>query len=144
MFECLILGDQIAQGMADNSKGCVSIVRPELDAIDFFAVNYKSAIIQNTRWDLVIISVNLNNVDKDAKYIERGMRLLRSTISADIVYWLVSTNADSDARNAIVNAAMGRGDGVIEYPELIKSKDLSAGTYKSMWEKIDTNVDRRR
>lgn len=83
MIECLIVGDSIAYGMSNIRTECTSYVQSGINSRDW-----------NRKWlhsmkqaKVVIISLGVNDLDSVDTYEE--LSLLRDTIKADNVYWVM-------------------------------------------------------
>jgi lysophospholipase L1-like esterase len=96
LFDCLVLGDSIAVGLGQ--------VRPECAVVAISGITserYVQTLLAPRRARTVIISLGVN--DGDGVSIIDNLRLLRRTIAADTVYWLLAgTNPRArDAARAV-------------------------------------------
>jgi lysophospholipase L1-like esterase len=85
MLECLILGDSIAQGIAQHRPECVAYVKT---GINSYAWN-NTHITKDLAAKTVIISLGAN----DSKINTRSeLQTLRQLTYADLVFWILPPN----------------------------------------------------
>jgi hypothetical protein len=135
MIECLLMGDEIAEGMALYAKGCAIATVSHITSDDFESKFRVSPLIQGTKWDYVIISLGLYD-NPDGKHTKAALRDIRHRIDAKTVYWLLPPESMEDLRNAVHAVAMGRMDGVIEMVGIQKNGSISPAGYKQMYSKL--------
>ena len=121
MLDCLILGDSIAQGIAQQRKECMVIAEKGVTSEMF-----KYEIINNPEftkkiWKTMVISLGTN--DKHWDVTEIYLRILRERVKGDRVWWILPQPRFTKARNAVRLVADTYGDQVLEVPEKILEKD---------------------
>ena len=121
MLDCLILGDSIAQGIAQQRKECMVIAEKGVTSEMF-----KYEIINNPEftkkiWKTMVISLGTNDQHWDVTEIY--LRLLRERVKGDRVWWILPQPRFVKARNAVRLVADTYGDQVLEVPEKILDKD---------------------
>jgi lysophospholipase L1-like esterase len=98
MFECMILGDSIATGIASN--------RPECIAYATVGVNTRKFVTEHITGDLsaktVVISLGTND-SRDMKTLS-DLFALRQVIKADRVFWVLPAK-DSPARASVITTS---------------------------------------
>ena len=134
MIDCLIIGDQIADGMTDHIKGCALIAEPNKNIEEFWSEHSRSRLIYNNDWDMVIICLGINERNYYRHTVDT-LRELRNGIRAKDVYWLLPPESMFDMRNAVHDAAMGRQDMIIEVAGWNKNT-LSPRGYREAASKI--------
>ena len=113
MIDCLILGDQVADGLRDYITGCVPLTYQDITSSDYEAVYGYSTLITENGWRTVIISLGIND-NPDGLHTKRRLRDLRSRIQADHVFWILPPESVMQLRIAVHDVAMGRQDGLLE------------------------------
>ena len=83
MIECLIVGDSIAVGTAQQRPECVSLSQGGINSRDWNKKNAGNSIAAST----VIISLGSNDT-KDIRTIWE-LQTLRDKVKADRVYWVM-------------------------------------------------------
>ena len=86
MLECLILGDSIAVGTAQNRPECAVIAKVGINSWQF---NNKN-ITKNLSAKTVVISLGAN--DNISVNTRRELETLRELVKADIVFWILPYN----------------------------------------------------
>jgi hypothetical protein len=125
MIDCLILGDQIAEGLTNYVSGCIPITVPAITSKEYNDKYYKASMIVNNDWETIIISLGVNDTGGLNK-TEYQLRDFRNSIKAKHVFWILPPEHMWDLRNVVHNVAMGRQDGLIDVPGWNKS-------YPSVW-----------
>ena len=130
MFECAVLGDSIAVGIARLRNTCQAhaVVGITSDA-------YVSRFQNGVRAGHALISLGSN--DGSDSRSETAMRLLRSRITADQVTWLLSANNQRTADLAR-KIAREHGDRVLEVRPVVGPDGVhptTAGYFRlaAMW-----------
>ena len=83
MLDCLVLGDSIAVGLGQARPECVVVAVSGITS-----ERYVQTLLAPRRARTVIISLGVN--DGDGVPTTDNLRLLRRTIAADTVYWLLA------------------------------------------------------
>jgi len=83
MIECLIVGDSIAVGTAQQRPECVSLSQGGINSRDWNKKNAGNSVAAST----VIISLGSNDT-KDIRTIWE-LQTLRDKVKADRVYWVM-------------------------------------------------------
>ena len=86
MLECLILGDSIAQGIAQHRSECAVYAKV---GINSFAWNNKN-ITKPLSAKTVVISLGAN--DSASINTKRELEALREVVKAEIVFWILPYN----------------------------------------------------
>ena len=86
MLECLILGDSIAQGIAQHRPECAVYAKV---GINSFAWNNKN-ITKPLNAKTVVISLGAN--DSASINTKRELEALREVVKAEIVFWILPYN----------------------------------------------------
>ena len=134
MIDCLIIGDQVADGMIEHVKGCALLSSPGMTISEFYREHIRSHLIYNNDWDMVIICVGINE-RSDNRHTIDVLRELRHGIRATNVYWMLPPESMFDVRNAVHDAAMGRQDMIIDVAGWNKNT-LSPRGYREAASKI--------
>ena len=113
MIDCLVIGDQIANGMIEHVRGCALVSAPGITSKDFLNTHSKSHLIYNNEWDTVIICLGVNDNPNSVRILN-DLREIRNGITAKNVYWMLPPESMFDIRNAVHDAAMGRQDMIID------------------------------
>lgn len=123
MLECLIIGDSVAQGIANVRTECVDYAHGGWNS---WQINHRYQTIK-VNADTVIISLGTN----DHKYIDTYEQLLRlrTKIHARRVIWImpVAVNPKSGTNIGIVQAsvesvALAHGDKILSIPRPMADK----------------------
>ena len=115
MIECLILGDQVANGLKDHISGCIPLTVPAINSQEYLNRYYDNQMIANNDWDTVIISLGINDTGSLRK-TDIALREFRNTIKAKHVFWILPPEHMRDMRTVVHDVAMGRQDGLIDVP----------------------------
>lgn len=83
MIECLIIGDEIAKGIANTLPECKAITAQKMTIQDFIS-KYRTKLGKNTT-----IIISLGMADSKDPHVYQNLSLLRSSIEADIVVWMI-------------------------------------------------------
>lgn len=135
MLDCLILGDSIAQGIAQARPECMAIVQKGVTSEGFKYETINSPSFSNKHWKTIVISLGTNDYHWDVT--ETYLRMLRQSITADRVWWILPQAKFSRARNAVLMVADVHSDQVIEVQEKLLSRDKihpTANGYKQLAE----------
>ena len=135
MFDCLILGDSIAQGIAQARPECMAIVQRGVtsEMFKYEVINHPE--FTHKHWTTLVISLGTNDYHWDVTEIY--LRLLRERVKADRVWWIMPQPKYQQARNAVIMVADTYGDQLLEVPEKILEKDKihpTASGYKQLAE----------
>lgn len=98
MFECLILGDSIATGIAQHRPECVAYATVGINTRKFVTTHITRDLAAKT----VVISLGSND-SKDMKTLS-DLFAMRQLIKADKVIWVLPAK-DSPARHAVATTA---------------------------------------
>jgi hypothetical protein len=98
MFECLILGDSIATGIAQHRPECVAYATVGINSRKFVTKHITKDLVAKT----VVISLGSND-SKDMNTLSE-LFTMRQVIKADRVIWVLPAK-DSRARESVVTAA---------------------------------------
>ena len=134
MIDCLILGDQIANGLTDHVSGCAILYNDGATSTEFYDTHMDSHLIYGNDWDTVIICLGINDRPDGAR-TRRALRELRNGIRAKNVYWLLPPENVFDLRNAVHDVAIGRQDMIIDVVGWNKNT-LSPRGYKEAMSKL--------
>jgi len=115
MFECMILGDSIAVGVAAQRPDCVSYAISGYNSSQW----NKRFVIQKDLSKTVIISLGSN--DHDAVHTFKELLKLRDSIDATHVYWIMPA-IKPHIQNHIKIIAKNYNDTILPIPELSKDK----------------------
>ena len=135
MFDCLILGDSIAQGIAQARPECMAIVQKGVTSEQFKYEVINHPEFTHKHWTTLVISLGTNDYHWDVTEIY--LRLLRERVKADRVWWILPQPRFTQARNAVIMVADTYGDQLLEVPEKILEKDKihpTASGYKQLAE----------
>ena len=125
MIDCLILGDQVADGLRDHISGCVPITVPAITSHEYIYKYYNNSMIVNNDWDTIIISLGINDTT-GTKRTKNALTEFRHNIKAKHVFWILPPESLMDLRTVVHDVAMGRQDGLIEVAGWNRS-------YPSVW-----------
>ena len=112
MIDCLIMGDEIADKLADYISGCATLIRPNISSSNFQAELGHTNLVR-TDWDTVIISLGMSD-NLNGRETRDALRELRHGVKASMVYWILPPESHMEVRNAVHDVAMGRQDGLID------------------------------
>ena len=115
MIECAVIGDSIAQGVAQHRPECVSLARSGWTSAQW-----------NRRWGSqelnahsVIISLGTN--DSSAVKSELELRAIRAMARSDRVFWILPANSAAMQR-LIRQIALDWGDTVLPITQLSRDR----------------------
>ncbi len=134
MFECLILGDSIASGMAQYAPACQSASKVGITTKGFDKINGQFVYTAKT----VIVSLGTNDSEKNNDTYQNALAL-RSRINANNVIWVLpSAYLRPKASLAIYKTAGIFSDYVVSVPKEYLTSDgihLRGKAYKTltMW-----------
>ena len=114
MIDCMILGDQVADGLRDYISGCIPLTVPSITSQEYITRFYDHHMIVNNDWDTVIISLGIN--DTSLKKTDIVLREFRHNIRAKHVFWVLPPENLWELRTVVHDVAMGRQDGLIDVP----------------------------
>lgn len=136
MFECLIIGDSIADGIAHYRQECPQITRSGVNSAMFNKNFSKKVLEQSQGVSTVIISLGSNDHDGVKTYNE--LFVLRERMDANRVFWILPSKEMRPRQYEDVKlVALSFGDTVIEpksvspdgiHPTHNGYKDLAART----------------
>jgi lysophospholipase L1-like esterase len=86
MLECLILGDSIAVGIAQNRPECANIAKVGVNSWQFNNKNITKDLSAKT----VVVSLGANDTAKIKT--RRELETLREVIKAELVFWILPYN----------------------------------------------------
>jgi hypothetical protein len=121
MMECLIIGDSIANGVSHGMPDCVVKAEIGIDARTFIVKHLKSAFVQDGEYHKVIISLGSNNHDNQK--ILTDLRLIRSKIHGEKVYWILPSEKQPQSRTDVLVVAGENMDYVIDLPVKLLGPD---------------------
>jgi hypothetical protein len=121
MLECLILGDSIAKGIAQQRPACVQSAQVGVTSEHFKYETINRPELFKQDYKIVVISLGTN----DGKLVHSFtyLALLRDQINASKVMWILPQPQFVDARNAVKMVADLHHDSVIEVPVKYLSHD---------------------
>jgi len=129
MLDCLILGDSIAQGVAQFRPECVAYVDVGISSRKWNNKYVMKELTANT----VVVSLGSN--DSDGLNSFKELLSLRQNIKAETVYWVLPANKEA-VREQIKIIAKGYDDLVLTIPELAKDRvHPTFSGYKKLAEK---------
>ena len=109
MIDCLIMGDSIAQGIAENKPECHRMTRIGISSASFNdAFLYKIGQVVS---DTVLISLGSN--DGSYTHTYDRIKIIRHKVIGKKVFWVLPLNNES-ARIDIIKVAKEFGDLVID------------------------------
>ena len=115
MFECMILGDSIAVGVARQRPDCVSYAVGGYNSSQW----NKRFLLQKDLSKTVIISLGSN--DHDGVHTVKELLKLRDSIDATHVYWIMPA-IKPHIQEHIKIIAKNYNDTILPIPELSKDK----------------------
>ena len=121
MLECIILGDSIAQGIAQHRPECMVIAQKGVTSEQFKYETINNPEFTKKIWKTMVISLGTNDYHWDVTEIY--LRILRERVKGDRVWWILPQPRFAKARNAVLMVADTYGDQVLEVPEKILDKD---------------------
>ena len=128
MFECLILGDSIAQGISNVRKECVAYVKSGINSRNWNNRYVMKELSANT----VIISLGTNDPETMNSFKE--LLLLRELVYGKKVIWVMPPIKPS-VQDIVRIIAKNFNDTILEIPELSKDKvHPTANGYKQLAE----------
>jgi len=86
MLDCLILGDSIAQGIAQHRPECATIAKGGINSWQF---NNKN-ITKSLNAKIVVISLGAN--DSASINTKHELEALREVVKAELVFWILPYN----------------------------------------------------
>lgn len=111
-FDCLILGDSIAVGVAEARPECAHIAKGGINSKDFLNAN-RVSFNANT----VIISLGANDFYENEIDTEKNLNELRSNIFSQRVFWILPMQHLRPKQFEIVlNVANNHKDAIIYRP----------------------------
>lgn len=115
MFECMIVGDSIAVGVAKERPECVSYAKGGINSHQWINKYVGKTPLQARH---VIISLGSN----DHKYIktEDELRTLRQLTNAQRVYWIMPSDKFPEAQSAVWHVANENNDVILPMTRLQK------------------------
>ena len=135
MIDCLLMGDQIAEGMRNYITGCVPLTYQQISSRDFYTDYSSTTLITDNRWQTVIISLGIND-NPDGMHTKKMLRLIRGNIKADHVYWILPPKSCMNLRMAVHDVALSRQDGLLETIGWFRENVTPAG-YREMVAKVN-------
>ena len=133
MIDCLVLGDSIAHGIAQQRPECMVIAQKGVTSEQFKYETINNPGFTTKHWHTVVISLGTNDQHYDVTEIY--LRLLRERTKADRVWWLLPQRRFQHARDAVIIVADTYGDQVLEVPAKILERDKihpTAAGYKQL------------
>ena len=108
MLDCLIIGDEIAKGIGDVRTECKTIASKKMTTQDFIS-KYRTKLEKSTT---VIISLGM--ADSKDPHVYQNLSLLRSSIEADVVVWMIPNETLFPELASYIEAlAQDFGDGTV-------------------------------
>ena len=135
MLECLILGDSIAKGIAKQRPECVQVAQVGATSQQFKyeVINQPDVFKPGYRTVVISLGTNDNAYDLTTSYLS----MLRGSIKADKVMWILPGVKHAYARDAVRLLADSYHDSIIEIPDKMLGPDHThptAAGYKSLAE----------
>ena len=107
MLHCAILGDSLAQGIANLRPDCLSDTR-----VGISSASYVSGHVVSVTAQTALLSLGVNDGPPTVETVKHLLKL-REGINARQVYWILPARAD-ETRGMIRVIARMQGDTVIE------------------------------
>jgi hypothetical protein len=108
MLECLIMGDSIAAGIAQQRPECVVEAKVGINSMDYVNGLYFFYAVDPAK--ITVISLGSNDVDNSETY--PVLTTLRDEIKGPVLWILPARN--DEARNIMLTIARERGDAVAD------------------------------
>ena len=86
MLDCLILGDSIAQGIAQHRPECAVYAKVGINSRNWNNAN----LTKHLSAKVVLISLGSN--DSDSINTRRELETLREIVKGDVVFWILPNN----------------------------------------------------
>jgi lysophospholipase L1-like esterase len=115
MFDCLILGDSIAQGISTVRTECVAYVKSGINSRNW----NNRYIVKDLTADTVIISLGTN--DPETMNTFKELLSLRELIAGKKVFWVMPP-IKPPVQDMVKIIAQNYKDIILEIPELSKDK----------------------
>lgn len=129
MFECMILGDSIATGIASNRPECITYATVGVNTRKFVSEHITGDLSAKT----VVISLGTND-SRDMKTLS-DLFALRQVIKADRVFWVLPAK-DSPARASVITTSDRFNDTTLTIGSLSKDGIHPTGKgYKELADK---------
>jgi lysophospholipase L1-like esterase len=129
MFECLVIGDSIAQGISNVRKECVAYVKSGINSKNWNNRYVMKDLSANT----VIISLGTNDPETMNSFKE--LQLLRQLVYGKKVIWVMPP-IKPPVQDIVRIIANSYSDTILEIPELSKDKvHPTINGYKQLAEK---------
>jgi lysophospholipase L1-like esterase len=129
MFECLVIGDSIAQGISNVRKECVAYVKSGINSKNWNNRYVMKDLSANT----VIISLGTNDPETMNSFKE--LLLLRQLVYGKKVIWVMPP-IKPPVQDIVRIIANSYSDTILEIPELSKDKvHPTTNGYKQLAEK---------
>lgn len=112
MFECLIVGDSIAVGVANVRKECVSYSKGGINSWQWVNKN-----IQHTPLQAKTVIISLGSNDHKGVKTEKELETIRELTKADRVYWILPA-IKPDIQDIVRKVAAKNGDVVLPITRL--------------------------
>lgn len=133
MLECLILGDEIAQGVAQYKPQCAIVAKAQINSEDWKNVN--SCLIQPAGYTIISLGTN----DPATVITEWQLQEIRNRIKTGRVFWImpVAKHDVINLQNVVDLVAKLNGDTIIRTNQISADKKYpSLQGYKSLAEQI--------
>jgi len=118
MIDCMIIGDSIAVGVAQQRTECVSLSKGGINSSQWNKQNAGNNVSAST----VIISLGTN--DHSGVHTFKELSRMRANVTAERVYWILPPCNDKfckpDVNDIVQIIARSRGDTVISTNRLQK------------------------
>ena len=136
MIDCLLLGDQVADGLRDYISGCVPLTVQQVTSYDYIKMFDRNTLINGEEWTTVIISLGVND-NPDGRHTKTWLRDLRHRIKADQVFWILPPELVMELRSAVHDVALAKNDGLIDVVGWQKNLMPSQWGYREIADKLN-------
>jgi hypothetical protein len=141
MFECLIIGDSIATGVASVKPECAKIATIGLSSADWLKQNNKRPIFDMSEYRYVVISLGTNDYTGDKT--EDHLLKIRSRLHADKVIWLLPSEIKKKEQFQIVmDVCRGMGDICMDIDNFTGRDRIHPPTVRA-YEELAVEIKRR-
>ena len=138
MFECLILGDSIAQGIAQANSQCRAVVKSGINSNNWFDRFQYNPFYRDNIFRVVVISLGTNDFDYDNT--EENLIKIRVGSRGQIVVWILPSETLKPAqRQTVIKVAEQFGDKVLDIGEFVGPDGIhpnSLQAYKNLSKNI--------
>lgn len=114
MFECLILGDSIARGIANIRKECNHLTEIGINSAEWNRKYGQSMLITEIGAKTTVISLGSNDTNLDK--LERELRQIRGRVKERDVIWILPSERKLEQRHIVSLVAASNNDRMLEIP----------------------------